>query len=206
MLQYIILGFTFAFAAAVQPGPLQTYQISQTLSRGWRTALPSVLAPLLSDGPIILLILFLLSNISVFMISMLQIAGGLFLLYLSFNAYKSWKNYNFDNSVGHQSASQTLLKAALVNFLNPNPYLGWSLVMGPLLIKSWHKSPSYGIALLASFYATIIIVSAAIIGIFAAARNLGPRLNKVLIGISAIALAAFGFYELWAGSEVYFLR
>lgn len=204
MVQYLIFGLTFAFAAAVQPGPLTTYLISQTVSRGWKTTLPATLAPLISDGPIIILVLFLLSHISALMISILQIFGGLFLLYLSYNAYKSWKSYSFEASMSRMSPTQTLFKAALVNFLNPNPYLGWSLVMGPLLMKGWHESPSYAIALLVSFYATIILVLGIIIIIFAAARNLGPRLNKMLIGVSAVALLAFGLYELYAGSKVYF--
>ncbi|HEX2960465.1 MAG TPA: LysE family transporter [Ignavibacteriales bacterium] len=204
MLEYIISGFTFAFAAAVQPGPLLTYLISQTLSKGWKSTLPATLAPLLSDGPIILLVLFLLSHISASMISILQILGGLFLLYLSFSTYKSWKNYSFERSMKELSPAQTVLKAALVNFLNPGPYLGWSLIMGPLLIKGWHESPSYGLALLVSFYTTIIIVMGVIIVVFAAARNLGPKLNKMLIGISALALLALGLFDLYSGARVYF--
>ncbi|MGE5440991.1 MAG: LysE family translocator [Bacteroidota bacterium] len=204
MIEYLVSGFMFAFAAAVQPGPLTTYLISQTLSKGWKATLPATLAPIVSDGPIILLVLFLLSHISQFMISILQISGGLFLLYLSFNAYKSWKSYSFERSMSHLSPAQTLLKAATVNFLNPNPYLGWSLVMGPLLIKGWHESPSYGIALLVSFYATIIVMLGVIIVVFAAARDLGPKLNKVLIGISAVALLVFGLFELYSGTRVYF--
>lgn len=102
------------------------------------------------------------------------------------------------------SPAQTVLKAALVNFLNPGPYLGWSLIMGPLLIKGWHESPSYGLALLVSFYTTIIIVMGVIIVVFAAARNLGPKLNKMLIGISALALLALGLFDLYSGARVYF--
>ncbi|MGE5351029.1 MAG: LysE family translocator [Acidobacteriota bacterium] len=204
MFEYIALGFTFAFAAAVQPGPLTTYLISQTLSKGWKSTLPAMFAPLVSDGPIILLVLFLLSHISPFLISLLQILGGLFLLYLSFNAYKSYKSYSFEHEMSHLSPAQTVLKAAMVNFLNPNPYLGWSLVMGPLLIKGWHESPSYAVALLGSFYITIIVMLGVIIIVFAAARNLGPKLNKMLIGISAVALLAFGLYELYSGTKVYF--
>jgi threonine/homoserine/homoserine lactone efflux protein len=36
MLLYLLQGITYGFAAAVQPGPLQTYLISQTLRNGWR--------------------------------------------------------------------------------------------------------------------------------------------------------------------------
>ena len=62
MLGYLILGITYAFTAAVQPGPFQTYLISQTLSNGWRSTLPAAIAPLLSDGPIIILVLLVLSR------------------------------------------------------------------------------------------------------------------------------------------------
>ena len=57
MLGYIAQGLGYGFAAAVQPGPFQTYVLSQALNRGWRRALPMALAPLLSDAPIITLML-----------------------------------------------------------------------------------------------------------------------------------------------------
>jgi threonine/homoserine/homoserine lactone efflux protein len=63
MTGYLILGMTYAFTAAVQPGPFQTYLISQTLSNGWRRTVPAAFAPLLSDGPIIIFVLLILSRI-----------------------------------------------------------------------------------------------------------------------------------------------
>jgi threonine/homoserine/homoserine lactone efflux protein len=56
MSTYLILGMAYAFAAAVQPGPLQTYLISQTLSHGWRRTLPAAFSPLIGDGPVIVLV------------------------------------------------------------------------------------------------------------------------------------------------------
>jgi threonine/homoserine/homoserine lactone efflux protein len=64
MLIYLIQGVTFGFAAVVQPGPFQTYLMSQALNHGWRRTLPAALAPLISDGPIILLTLLVLSQTS----------------------------------------------------------------------------------------------------------------------------------------------
>jgi hypothetical protein len=83
MLTYLILGMTFAFAAAVQPGPLQTYLISQTLSHGWRRTLPAAFSPLISDGPVILVTLLVLSRMPVWMAQSLRLAGGVFVLYLA---------------------------------------------------------------------------------------------------------------------------
>ena len=89
MLSYLVFGITYAFAAAVQPGPLQTYLISQTLKRGWRPTLPAAFAPVISDGPILILVLYLLSTMPDSFIVILRIGGGLFLLYLGFRAFKS---------------------------------------------------------------------------------------------------------------------
>jgi hypothetical protein len=35
--------------------------------------------------------------------------------------------------------------------------------------------------------------------LFCTARQLGPKVNRALLGISAIALACFGVYQLWRG-------
>ena len=196
---YLILGVTYAFAAAVQPGPFQTYLISRTLTDGLRRAIPGAFAPLLSDGPIIALVLLFLSSVPPWLVLVLQSAGGLFLLYLAVGALKTWRRFDTGRIQEASSSRQTLFRAALVNLLNPAPYLGWSLVMGPLLLKGWQEAPANAIALLAGFYATLILGTIGILVLFAAARKLGPRVNRALVGISAIALACFGLYELWSG-------
>jgi threonine/homoserine/homoserine lactone efflux protein len=203
MLRYLILGITYAFAAAAQPGPFQTYIISQSLSKGWRRTLPAALAPIFSDVPIIILVLFLLSRVPGWLAPVLQFAGGIFLIYLAYGAYQTWRSFDTREARLDQTHQQTILKAVTVNLLNPNPYLAWSLVLGPLLLKGWRETPANGIALLAGFYIVLISCTAGIILLFAAARNLGPRVNRVMVGISAIGLACFGFYELWLGISSY---
>src|SRR4030095_8299064 len=91
---FIVQGLVYGFAAAAQPGPLQTYIIAQSITRGWRRALPTALAPLISDGTIILLFLFILSQIPIWFEHFLHLAGGLFILFLAYGAYKSWKSYD----------------------------------------------------------------------------------------------------------------
>ena len=98
------------------------------------------------------------------------------------------------------SKRQSVLRAALVNVLNPNPYISWSLVLGPLLLKGWREAPANGVALLAGFYGTMVLSLAGTIALSATARNLGPRVNRVLIGLSSLVLACFGCYLLWSGA------
>ncbi len=201
MIVNLVLGITFGFAAAVQPGPFQTFIISRALYNGWRATLPAAFAPLLSDIPIVALVLLVLMRVPGWMEHVLHLAGGLFVLFLAFGAYRSYKNYTVARSVTLRSARQNLLKAALVNFLNPNPYLSWSLVMGPLLLKAWSEQPVNGVALAGGFYTAMIVTVMGIMILFSTIRRLGTKVNRIFIGISAIALTCFGLYQLWLGIE-----
>lgn len=196
---YVIQGIGYGFAAAVQPGPFQTYIISQTLMRGWRRTLPAAFAPLISDGPIIALCLLVLSQVPIWFQRFLYLAGGLFVLYLAHGAYLSWRNFDTTVTAVESNTQQNVLKAALMNVLSPGPYIFWSLVTGPILLRGWRETPLYGVGFLAGFYVTIVSGIAALILAFGAAREFGPKVNRVLIGISGVALFCFGLYQLWQG-------
>src|ERR1041385_3250393 len=196
---YILQGIGYGFAAAVQPGPFETYLISQTLLKGWKRTLPMAFAPLLSDGPIILLCLLVLSQIPSWLQQFLYIAGGLFVLYLAYGAYQSWRIFDSNLFSIETEPPRSVLKAALINTLNPNPYIFWSLVTGPILLTGWRKTPIYGVGFVASFYATMVFCLIAIVLLFGIARQLGPKVNRLLLGISAIALFCFGLFQLWLG-------
>lgn len=199
MWTYIALGIGYGFAAAVQPGPLQTYLISQALIKGWRKSLPSALAPLISDGPIIALCVLVLSQVPAWLQNFLYIAGGVFVLYLAYGTYRSWKRFDPHLPAPETDNRQTLLKAAFTNLLAPGAYIFWTLVTGPILIRGCRETPLNGVSLLVGFYVTMILSLCAIIIVFGAARQLGPKVNRALLGISAIALFSFGLYQLWLG-------
>ena len=137
---YLIQGIGYGLAAASQPGPFQTYIISQTLTRGWKRTLPAALAPLVSDGPIILICVLLLSQVPAWMQRFLHLASGLFILYLVYGTFKSWKNFDSQLPTTETGTQQSIFKAALMNALNPNPYIFWTLVTGPILLKGWHEN------------------------------------------------------------------
>lgn len=196
---YVLQGIGYGLAAAAQPGPFQTYLVSQALTRGWKPTLPAAFAPLISDGPIIALSLLLISQLPVWLERFLYIAGGLFLLYLAYGAYRSWRNFDSNIPSPGMKNQQSLLKAALVNVLNPNPYLFWSLVTGPILLTGWRQTPTHGLGFMAGFYATMILGFVVTIIVFGSARQLGPKVNRALLGISALALFCFGLFQLWLG-------
>ena len=196
---YLLQGIGYGLAAASQPGPFQTYLISQTLTRGWKPTLPAALAPLVSDGPIILICVLVLSQVPAWLEKILYIAGGLFILYLAYGTYNSWKNFDSRLPSLETGTQQSILKAAVMNALSPGPYIFWTLVTGPILLKGWRETPVNGICFLIGFYVTLISSLAALILIFGTAAKLGPKFNRMLLGISAVALTCFGLYQLWLG-------
>ncbi len=198
MLEYILIGGGFAFAAAIQPGPLQAFFLSSVAQKGWKRTLPAALAPLISDGPIALLSLFVLTRMPEVMIRVLQAAGGVFLIYLAWASYKQWKHQAMTDSESTDSVPRTMLQAATVNILNPNPYLGWSLVLGPIFLEAWQQNPANAAALIVAFYATMVIALAGTILLFGTTYYLGPAGRRKLILVSALVLAVLGIYQLAA--------
>lgn len=201
MLERFLIGATLAFAAAVQPGPFQTFLIAETLARGWRRTLPACLGPLFSDVPIAAIALLVLTRIPPDAVRLLHLAGAIYLFYLAWGSYRTWRAFDPEREPAAGSARGTLFKAVTVNFLNPNPWLGWTLVMGPLFLEGWRAAPANGVALIVGFYGVITVVQAGIIILFAFARRLGSRVNRVALGLSVVALAGFGVYQLWLGIQ-----
>jgi threonine/homoserine/homoserine lactone efflux protein len=189
VLKHLLLGGGFAFAAAIQPGPLQAFLVARAAATGWRRTVPACFSPLLSDGPIALVSLLLLNQLPQSSQSLLRAAGGLLLLYLAGVAFLQWRRPA--GPVPGRSAPRTLLEATLVNLLNPNPYLGWSLVLGPAVLAAWRESSTCALALVAAFYGTMCFTLAALV-LLAGSRFLGPRAQRALVAVSAAVLAGLG--------------
>jgi threonine/homoserine/homoserine lactone efflux protein len=198
MLSSLLLGSGLAFAAVIQPGPLQAYLFSSVTQRGWRHTLPAALSPLVSDGPIVITVLLVLTRLPATAARALQAAGGLLLLYFAWSSYRQWRRGPLPEADSNGPAPRTLLEACGVNLLNPNPWIGWSLVMGPALLAAWRLSAANGLAFLVSFYGVMTIGTGLLILLLGTTSFLSPRLRHTLILISAIILAGLGIYRLAA--------
>jgi threonine/homoserine/homoserine lactone efflux protein len=203
----LVVGVGFAFAAAVQPGPLQAFLLSRVAEHGWRRTLPAALSPLISDGLVALVVLLVLRRLPDGMIRWLQVAGGLLLLYLAATAYRRLRRSpgaDADADAGVDGAARaaaphTLLQAVTVNLLNPGPYLGWSLVLGPAVLEAWSAGPMRAALLLGAFYGTMVSTLALTIVLFGTAGFLDARRRRGLVLVSAATLAGLGVYQLVIG-------
>ncbi len=203
MVNNILIGISYALSAGLQPGPLQAFFLAKVAERGWRRTLPAAFAPLISDGPIAIVSILLLNILPETFRNLLQLAGGFLLLYFAWNAYRKWQDDEVVEFEDSESTPKTIFQAALINLLNPNPYLGWSLVMGPAVLAAWDKSPGSAAILLLAFYITMISTSLVMIFLMGRALLLGPGARKVMNMISALLLVGLGLYFLYqAGSSL----
>jgi threonine/homoserine/homoserine lactone efflux protein len=190
LLEHIVFRSSLALGAALQPGPLQVFLVSRTMSIGWKRTLPACLAPVVSDGPIAVLALVVLGRVSPAARQVLQASGGALLLYLAAGAYREWREPA--RPPAPTAAPRTLLSAVLVNLLNPNPYLAWALVLGPTVVAAWKHQPAGAVAFVSAFYATMIATLAGFVCLAGTARQLDARTRRALVGGSALLLAALG--------------
>jgi threonine/homoserine/homoserine lactone efflux protein len=199
MILYLLQGLGLGLAAAAQPGPFQAYLVGEALEKGWRHTLPAALAPLLSDGPIVALVLLVLHRVPPPLVHGLYVVGGIFVLYLAYRTFAAWRDFNPGSPTERAQTESSVWRAALMNALSPGPYIYWSLVSGPIFLTGWREAHTSGLGFLAGFYVAMVGTSSALIVLAALARQLGSRVNRLLVGISALALLSLGLRQLWIG-------
>ena len=205
MFLYLLQGLGYGGAAAAQPGPFQAYLLSQTLKNGLRRTLVAALAPLMSDGPIVLLVLLVLTQVPDWFVSALRFGGGFFLLFLAYRAYRTAKMMA-DTAVHLPTPQkrQSIREAALMNMLSPNAYLFWSTIAGPIFLEGWRQAPSHGLAFMLGFYGALVGGFMGFVVLFGLLGQAKQRLNRVLGMVSAMALFGFGLYQIWLGAQRFF--
>jgi threonine/homoserine/homoserine lactone efflux protein len=190
-------GITLGFSATVSPGPFQAYLLSQATAHGWKKTVGAAFAPLVSDGPIILIILLILSQTPGWFLRGLNIAGGLFLLYLAYSAFRTFQTYT--GTTMAPASEHNIFKAVLMNALSPGPWFFWSLLAGPILIEAWQRSLVDAQVFLFGFYSLLIGGNLLFIAFFATTRRFGASVTRILNGVAAIVLALFGVFQIWRG-------
>jgi threonine/homoserine/homoserine lactone efflux protein len=198
MVTFLIAGMVFGLSAGFSPGPLLTLVISQTLKHGVKEGTRVALAPLVTDLPIILIALFVLKGLkdSHALLSFVSMAGALFVFYL---AYESLQAGELEPDV-RKVEPRSLSKGAIVNALNPHPYLFWFTVGGPMLIKAWRESPAAATLFIAGFYVCLVGAKIALTLLIGKSRQwLLGKPYRVLMKILGAMLLLFALLLLRDG-------
>ncbi len=198
MNEFFFSALSFGFAAGLKPGPLGVIVIQQTLSRGLPAGVRASLAPLITDGPIIIAALWFLSqfkNIDLFA-AVLSFVGGAYLLWLSVKMFRVSKI----SLTGKLKSQSSFAAAVKVNFLNPGPYLFWFTVGGSYIIRgSAIESLVFVVTSIAALIASKLAVAVLAVRFFPSLESRGYLLTmKFLAG----TLVWFGLVSILKAAEL----
>ena len=194
LLDAAVLGF----AAAASPGPFQALLLERSARQGVRRALPLSLVPLVSDPTVMAACLFALAGVPPGLLRALGGAGGLLLLWMGVGALRPLLAAARPAApvAPPARAADGFWGAVVVNLLNPNAWIFWSLVGAPLLAQAARASAGDALTFLAGFYLPLVATNAALVAGFGALGGLGARVQRCLAASSGAAFLAMGGLQL----------
>jgi len=153
-LEFLISGIFFGFAAGTSPGPLLALVFSETLKYGKKEGIKIAVSPLITELPIVLFVLPILSNLMKYglIIGIISLFGACYLIHLGI------KNLRVKTSALEvESAKEDGLKRGVIaNLLNPNPYLFWLSIGGPMIFESLDIHISVTALFILGFYTLLV--------------------------------------------------
>jgi threonine/homoserine/homoserine lactone efflux protein len=147
-------GIVFGLILGLSPGPTLMLVITETLKHDKKEGIKIALAPIITDLPIILITLLILSQLSSFnpILGIISILGAIFIGYLAFESI-SIKKLEFNT---RDVKPQSLRKGIIANFLNPHPYVFWFAVGAPTVLKALDVSLYSAVLFILGFYVFLV--------------------------------------------------
>lgn len=198
---FLTQGIIFGLYAAFLPGPMQAFLLSQIIRTGWKRTIPLAFIPLASDGPVMITLFFLISQLPIWFTHLLRIVGGIFILYLAWDAFQiGRKKVELTPETTPTTFHQTsFLKGVTMNLLNPNVYIFWATIGVPTILTGWQTSPWLGIYFALGFYATMIPVTMLWIVLLGTVGYLKPNVQKIIGWIIVALLVIVGITMIYNG-------
>jgi threonine/homoserine/homoserine lactone efflux protein len=192
-----IAGIMLGVVEGIKPGPLLTTVIKETLTNGFKGGIRAASAPFFTDGPLILFSIFMAGWIAnqPLVFCGIAILGAIFLTRMGMECFNP-EIPDIDST--DVDLNQSFKKGILTNLLNPNAYIFWLLIGGPLMATVADSEPIAPFAYAISFLISIVLVKITIAYFFSKAQvNLSS--DRYLLTLKICGLAMF----IFAGSFLY---
>jgi threonine/homoserine/homoserine lactone efflux protein len=183
-----VAGLVFGLSGGVSPGPLLTLVISETLNHGIGAGIRVAAAPLITDLPIVGLVLLVLSRLTDVepVLGAVSLAGAAFLAVLGAHGVM-FRGVELQEG---ETASRSLAKGVTTNFLNPNPYLFWATIGGPMVVRTAERGLLIAGTFVVVFY--LMLVGSKVVVAVAVGRSRGLLHGSAFVwlnrGLGAVLL------------------
>ena len=195
-------GLALGIIEGIKPGPLLTMVIRESLSKGLRAGMWTAAAPIFTDGPLIIISLFFAGWLATEPSILLAISGigALFLTKMGLECF----TLELPNPDVKEDTTGSFKRGILTNLLNPNVYVFWFLIGGPLMATAAEQEPIAPVIYAIAFLVTIILVKASIAWIFVGGGTwLSPRKYRIAMTICGLAMLAFAVSFAYQAYDLY---
>lgn len=203
-LAYLLPGLALGLSAGISPGPLLTLVMTQTLKHGAREGIKVSMAPLLTDLPIIVVVLFILDRLTHIepVLGAISLFGAGYLIYLGYESLCFKGEMPSDQA----AAPHSIRKGIVANFLNPSPYMFWFSIGGPLMLKAFNLSPLAAALFIVPFYSLLVGAKCVVAIVAGRSRHfLRSRAYVYTVRFLGLVLCLFGLMFI-GDALVYFKR
>jgi len=196
VLSLALAGMLLGVVEGLKPGPLLTMVIRETLSGGLRAGVWTAAAPIFSDGPLVILSLFaaawIATNPSVLLA--ITVAGALFLAKMGLECFRL--EPLAPGTIEAGLPKDSFLRGVVTNLLNPNVYVFWFLIGGPLMASVVDEELLAPVAYAVSFLVTLMLTKVGVAyAIHRASGDLSiTTYKRLLAGCGMVMLGFSVFY------------
>lgn len=203
VLSLSVAGVALGVIEGIKPGPLLTMVIRETLSGGLRAGVWTAAAPIFTDGPLIIVSLLAASWISTrpSILIVISILGAAYLLKMGLECFSIEPP---SSDLVEVDVSDSFKRGVLTNLLNPNVYIFWFLIGGPLMASVADEEPLAPVAYAVTFLVSIIIVKSIIALAFDRTRgNLSRRSYSIMLSLCGVAMIFFAIGFTYQAYDLY---
>lgn len=147
-----MLGISLGLAAGLSPGPMLALVLRESLRHGAAAGVRVALAPLLTDGPVVLLAWLFARHLPLEDLRWTGVFAGAWLVYQGVRALSA------PAEVMRAAPPAGLRDAVVTNLLNPHVYAFWLLVGVPVLGQLGSRAPAF----ILGFYLALVGAKAAL--------------------------------------------
>jgi threonine/homoserine/homoserine lactone efflux protein len=201
---YVWMATLLGIQAGFSPGPVTTMIITQSLLHGRRAGAKMALVPVLTDIPVVCIVIPTFYYLTIGLdgvIAVISIVGACLLCWLGYESLSVTAS-RFQKS---DVPTLSLPRAVGINFFNPNLYIYWLTICGPLCASALRINFATLFLFIGVFYICMTSVKLGMALVFGNARKSLNWLVIVwinrLLGVAMFCIAATFF---WKGYTILF--
>lgn len=205
MTEALLTGTAFGLVAGLVPGPFLAFVAATAMEKGLGAGLRAALAPLAVETPVLLAAAFFLARLPGQALQWVGVVGGVAIAGLGVYVFRrARQTRTAGRDTGEGGGTRNFLGLVGAGLLSPAPWVFWTVIGGPLVLRNWRQGPPQAAAFVGTFLASF--VGAQMLVAFGASR--GVRIvderwrRRVMRGLSLVLVAAGGVlaWQAWTGN------